>query len=93
MSWSRLVPVNVLLISGLFATCVDACAEERTYPARQRLLEYRAELNALRRQFGGSRPMPDVPFFLFGMGARPKLVYKSGSLLEPTTGTVLRQWQ
>jgi len=63
-----------------------------TYPARQRLLEYRAELDALRWQFGGSRHLPDVPFFLFGMGPRPKLVYKSGSLLEPTTGKVLRHW-
>ena len=36
--------------------------------------------------------MPDVRFFLFGMGARPKLVYKSGALLESFTGKVLRQW-
>jgi len=62
------------------------------YPARQRLLEYRTELDALRRQFGGSRRLPDVPFFLFGMGSRPKLVYKSGSLLDSSTGKMLRQW-
>ena len=92
MSWSRLVPVNVSLIYCLFATCVIAHAEEMAYPARQRLLEYRVELDALRRQFGGSRRLPDVRFFLFGMGSRPKLVYKSGSLLDSSTGKMLRQW-
>jgi len=60
--------------------------------ATKRLAEYRTELDAARQEFGGSRPLPSVQFFLFGMGARPKLVYKSGTILESSTGKVLRQW-
>ena len=37
---------------------------------QQRLAEYREELNRFRREFGGTRSLPDIPFFLFGMGPR-----------------------
>lgn len=36
--------------------------------------------------------IPQIPFFLFGMGNRRKLLYKSGSLYEPLTGEILRSW-
>jgi len=36
--------------------------------------------------------LPKVPFFLFGMGGRRKVLYKQGALLDPTTGQVIRQW-
>jgi len=36
--------------------------------------------------------LPDVPFFLLGMGGREKMLYKQGALLDPTTGRVIRQW-
>ena len=32
---------------------------------------YRQELEAFRKEFGGVRHLPDVRFFLFGMGAPP----------------------
>jgi hypothetical protein len=92
MNRSRFLPANISWMSCLLATCAIAHAADSTYPARQRLADYRAELDAMRRHFGKSRYLPDVQFFLFGMGSRPKLVYKSGSLLESSTGKVLRQW-
>jgi hypothetical protein len=36
--------------------------------------------------------LPDVSFFLFGMGGRRKVLYKAGALLDLTTGEVIRQW-
>jgi len=53
---------------------------------------YRTELQVFRAEFGGSRELPDTPFFLFGMGKRAKLFYKDGSLVEATTGKLLQQW-
>jgi hypothetical protein len=56
------------------------------------LTTYRAELQAFQAEFGGSRELPNTPFFLFGMGQRTKLVYKAGSLINATTGKLLREW-
>ena len=56
------------------------------------LANYHAELTAFRAECGGTVELPDVPFFLFGMGQRTKLIYKSGTLIEAATGKVLRQW-
>ncbi len=56
------------------------------------LAEYRKELDAFRAAFGGVRSLPDVPFFLFGLGARPKLIYKAGTLVGWPDGKVLRRW-
>lgn len=58
----------------------------------ERLAAYRAELAALRKEFGGARKLPDVRFFLFGMGPRTKLLYKGGALIDPASGKALRQW-
>jgi hypothetical protein len=66
---------------------------ESAEPAVRLLSKYRAELDAFRREFGGMRMMPAVPFFQFGMGPRPKLLFKDGVLREAATGTVLRQWK
>ncbi len=57
------------------------------------LLEsYRAELDRCRNEHGGGHDLPDVKFFLFGMGARMKLVYRDGSLIEAATGRELHHW-
>jgi hypothetical protein len=60
--------------------------------AEHRLQEYRGELAAFRKEFGGTRELPPVHSFLFGMGSRPKLLYKSGALIDSVTGKILRQW-
>lgn len=59
------------------------------YPLLQR---YRAILKDLRKASGQVRELPDVPFFLFGMGQRRKLVYQSGRLADIRSGEVIRQW-
>ncbi|MBO0931920.1 hypothetical protein [Fibrella aquatilis] len=58
----------------------------------QQLASYRASLNQLRRVHSVSRPMPDRPFFLFGMGDRRKFVYRNGLLTDALTGDTLRRW-
>jgi hypothetical protein len=35
---------------------------------------------------------PHRPFYLFGMGARRKLLYRCGKLLDALTGEVVRKW-
>jgi hypothetical protein len=57
------------------------------------LADYRAALAELRAEFGGSRPLPDERFFLFGMGGRPKLVYQAGRLWDARTGDTVRSWE
>jgi hypothetical protein len=59
---------------------------------KKSLLIYRNSLDSFRLEFGGSREMPDVRFFLFGMGGRTKLVYKDGTLKNAVTGEVLYRW-
>lgn len=36
--------------------------------------------------------IPHHPYFLFGMGNRRKLLYKSGALYDALTGEILRSW-
>lgn len=56
------------------------------------LSQLRTQLAAFRDEFGGTNDMPDVPFFLFGMGNRPKYIYKDGQLKQAISGKVIRQW-
>ena len=56
------------------------------------LAAYRVELDAFRNEFR-SKDMPDVRFFLFGMGDRTKLLYKEGKLVEALTGTTIGAWE
>ncbi len=82
------------------ASAQDATLEAKvTAPAANapdspatRLAAYRAELDLFRKTFGGARELPDVRFFLFGMGQRAKFIYRGGKLLNATTGAVVRQW-
>jgi hypothetical protein len=61
--------------------------------ALQSLANYRAELNACRQTYGGTRELPDVTFFLFGMGARTKLLYRGGILFDARSGRELQRWK
>jgi hypothetical protein len=58
-----------------------------------RRAEYRGELEQFRNEFGGTRALPAHPFFLFGMGLRPKFLYKAGTLFRAESGAVFRQWE
>ena len=57
------------------------------------LAAYRAELTACRAAHGGSYEVPEVKFFLFGMGARAKSFYRDGALFDGRDGRELRRWQ
>ena len=55
------------------------------------LSKYRQQLNELRKEFRAV-DMPDVKFFLFGMGNRTKMLYKNGRLINSITGKVVAEW-
>jgi hypothetical protein len=84
----RTCALRILLCASLAAVAAAFASENASPP----LAEYRAQLEQLRREFGGSKAMPDVPFFLFGMGNRTKLVYRGGTLQEAISGNIVRQW-
>ena len=74
-------------------TATQATTGDRTAGTElQALGLYRAELDAFRKEYGGGRDLPDVPFFQFGMGMRTKQLFRNGALRDPVTGTILRQW-
>jgi len=54
---------------------------------------YRSELAAFRKEYGGSYELPDVRFYLFGMGLRAKFIYRDGKLLDALSGNVVREWK
>jgi len=57
------------------------------------LVAYRADLDAFRKDYGGSRELPDVRFFLFGMGRRAKFIYRDGRLVSWPSGAVVGEWK
>lgn len=59
----------------------------------EKLAAYRTELAACRTAHGGSYDVPDVKFFLFGMGARTKLLYRDGILIDAKSGRELQRWK
>jgi hypothetical protein len=58
-----------------------------------RLAAYRGELAAFRKEYGGTRDLPDVHFYLFGMGQRTKFIYRDGRLLDARSGKAIREWK
>jgi len=59
---------------------------------RHQLKCYRAQLAQLRASWQEVYHLPEAPFFLFGMGYRPKLIYRDGILRDARTGNVLYKW-
>ncbi len=92
--------VPACLITLVISVCLlvparPVSGEEPAAPlsaARSALAAYRAELGEFRKNFAVSDRVPDVPFFLFGMGARAKHWYQAGQLREAPSGRVVRQW-
>lgn len=56
------------------------------------LAELRDQLAAFRHEFGGANDLPEVNFFLFGMGNRTKLLYRDGILKNVISGDTLQSW-
>lgn len=55
------------------------------------LQKYRQQLEELRKEFRAV-DMPNVRFFLFGMGNRTKLLYKNGKLINAITNRIIKEW-
>jgi hypothetical protein len=56
------------------------------------LKAYQGDLDRLRSEYRGVRQLPDVHFFLFGMGPRRKMIYMDGRLRDALTGETIRKW-
>lgn len=56
------------------------------------LQTYRDNLVRLRQDHKNRRELPDLKFFLFGMGDRLKLIYRKGRLINALTGNIEEQW-
>ncbi len=82
-----------LALAGLlaFAAWFPAAAQSPV-PPDKRLAAYQQNLSTLRQTWKGSRELPAISFFLFGMGDRRKMIYKDGQLKDAVTGEVLRKW-
>ena len=79
--------LNVLLAISLALPLIAADLPEEDLAA------YRTELAACRAAHGGGYDVPDVKFFLFGMGARTKLLYRDGILFDAKSGRELYRWK
>jgi len=79
----------LLALGSLFAFADIQAADD---PASV-LAAYRAELTAFRREFGGPHELPDVRFFLFGLGQRDKFLYRDGRLTDARSGKLRREWK
>jgi DUF1680 family protein len=55
------------------------------------LKKYVDQLSEFEKEFR-SRELPDIEFFLFGMGNRTKLLYKDGVLKNAISGEIIKQW-
>lgn len=81
--------ISQILSFFLLALAVIAC---RTNDSDlDSFKKYRDQLTAFRAEFA-VKEMPDVPFFLFGMGNRVKLLYKNGQVIHSFSGKVLKEW-
>lgn len=58
----------------------------------QALQTYRASLNRLRQEHVNHRDLPELRFFLFGMGNRTKYIYRGGRLINARTSHIQEQW-
>ncbi len=56
------------------------------------LQTYRQCLSQLRQDYPATDSLPELAFFLFGMGNRMKLIYRNGRLVNARTGNIEWQW-
>lgn len=81
-----------LLVGSATATSAAEPEDDHWGQLGRELAAYRRQLDAVRREHGGVRKLPPVSFFLFGMGGRPKLIYRGGVLSDARTGREVRHW-
>ena len=88
-------PIMKTAIACLAALCIVALYRPAVAwgDDQESLAAYQAELDAFRKGQGPSHDLPDVRFFLFGMGNRAKLIYRDGRLIDALSAKPLRQWK
>lgn len=80
------------LILSLCMFCSLVTGAQPDQDENKSLQKYRQQLNELRNEFRAF-DMPDVKFFLFGMGNRTKMIYKDGKLINATSGKTIKEWK
>ena len=83
--------ITASLILSLCMLC-PSTTKSQTNDVEKSLQKYRQQLNELRNEFRAF-DMPDVKFFLFGMGNRTKIIYKDGKLINAITGSTIKEWK
>lgn len=79
-------------VLGLLATLSTAQTTDLE-SLRKNQAAYRATLDKLHADYQKpTKTLPNVRFFLFGMGPRQKLVYRDGKILNAVTKETLRTW-
>lgn len=88
-----LILISIAFICGLF-TCNGQKTIENTdiIELDEALNLYHSQLEKFREEFGGTYHLPDVSFFLFGMGNSEKYLYKSGKLINSNSGEIVYDW-
>ncbi len=85
---------SLLVITFLLLSLFTADAQLYNQQKADKLLQaYREELALFRKEHPKKRNLPDVKFFFFGMGNRPKMVYKNGKIINLSTGKSIRRWK
>lgn len=83
------IPILAVLVFLPFHAARGANLEE----LRKNHAAYRATLDRLHGDYQKpTKALPDVRFFLFGMGPRQKLIYRDGKLLNALSKQVIRSW-
>jgi hypothetical protein len=75
-----------------FFTHLNAQTLVNKQEASNLLAAYRCKLDTFRNEFGGGFDLPDIKFFLFGMGNRTKFVYRDGMLMNASSGEIIKSW-
>jgi len=81
----------IILFISIFIF-ISSQVNEFESETQKSLGQYHAELDSFRAEFGGSRNMPDIHWFQFGMGNRTKFIYKHGFLINALTADTLFRW-
>lgn len=86
-----------LLLFGLLLALPSVWAQSvpppAPYPNPEAALQlYQSTLVRLRQEYKNQRELPDLKFFLFGMGNRTKYIYRNGRLINALTGNIEEQW-
>jgi len=73
--------LSIFLFHSVLSMGAEKAADSTCRSLVNDLSMYRKTLASLQKEYGGVRRMPDIRFFLFGMGSRRKFIHTDGKLL------------